>query len=83
MEYISGTQQILYPENYICDCADHYIACKADEYLRYYKYKVGKTPDINHVMEIERVRRIACGNECGLCPDEVAKIRERLNKLLL
>lgn len=83
MEYIAGTQQILYPEDYVCSCADHYIACKADEYLRYFRFKVGKMPDIDHVLEIERIRRIACGYECGLCPREIGQIRERLNKLLL
>ena len=76
MAATGSTQQILFPSSYLCECADRFIACKADQYLQYHKYKVGIKPDI------DRMKRIVCEGECGLCPDEIQKFKEELNKIL-
>lgn len=78
-----STQQILYPEKYLCDCADEYILCKAKQYLTYHRYKVGSVPDIDLCLKVARLRRLVCQDRCGLCPEEEQLLRERLNKILL
>ena len=83
MMAVAGTQQILYPEDYLCQCADNFIVCKLDQYMTYFRYKIGSEPDINEVLLVERIRKIICGYEYGLCPDELDKLRERLNKIVL
>ena len=79
---VAGTQQILYPESYICECADKFIVCRLDQFMTYYKYKIGKEPDLNEALLVERIRKIICGYECGLCPEELERLRERLNKMV-
>ena len=83
MVAVAGTQQILYPEDYLCQCADNFIVCKLDQYMTYFRYKIGSEPDINEVLLVDRIHKIICGYECGLCPDELDKLRERLNKIVL
>lgn len=82
MPAIGSTQQILFPSSYICECADNFIACRANQYIKYHRYKVGRKPDINLVLKVDRIRRMVCESECGLCPDEIEKLREELNKIL-
>lgn len=79
---IGSTQQILYPEKYLCECADKFVACTAKVYLNWFKYKIGKEPDIDLVLKVARMRRIVCEEECGLCPEELGKMREMLNKIV-
>lgn len=82
MAAIGSTQQILFPSSYLCECADKHIACKAEQYIQYHRYKVGIKPDIDQVLKIDRMRRIVCGGECGLCPEEMEKFKEELNRIL-
>ena len=56
MAVTGSTQQILFPSSYLCECADRFIACKADQYLQYHKYKVGIKPDMDTVLKIDRMR---------------------------
>ena len=55
MAATGSTQQILFPSSYLCECADRFIACKADQYLQYHKYKVGIKPDMDMVLKIDRM----------------------------
>lgn len=81
---VSGsTQQILYPEDYLCKCADEYILCKAKQYIVYHRYKVGSIPDIDLCLKVARLRRLVCEGKCGLCPEEEQLLKERFNKILL
>lgn len=82
MSAIGSTQQILYPGDYLCECADKFVACTATPYLTWYKYKVGEKPDIDLVLKVARMRRVICEEECGLCPEELAGMREALNLLI-
>ncbi len=82
MAAIGSTQQILFPDTYLCECADKFISCKAKQYIQYDRYKVGKSPDIDFLLKVDRIRRIVCEEECGLCPEEMVKLKERLNKML-
>ena len=82
MAATGSTQQILFPSSYLCECADRFIACKADRYLQYHKYKVGIKPDIDTDLKIYRMRRIVSEREFGLCQDEIQKFKEELNKIL-
>ncbi len=65
MSATGSTQQILFPSSYLCECADRFIACKADQYLQYHKYKVGIKPDMDTVLKIDRMRRIVCEGNVG------------------
>lgn len=78
-----STQQILYPGEYLCKCADEYVVCKSKQFLQYFRYKIGSKPDIDKVLKVVRLRRLVCENRCGLCPEEEALLRERFNKILL
>ncbi len=80
---MGSTQQILFPEEYLCRCADEFISCKTKQYMNYYKYKVGSKPDIKMILKVDRIRRIICDNICGLSDCELNIVREKLNKLLM
>lgn len=79
---IGSTQQILFPGDYLCECADRFVACTARNYLNWFRYKIGREPDTDLILKVARMRRIICEDECGLCPEEVARMREMLNKLI-
>lgn len=78
-----SAQQILYPNEYLCQCADNFLSCRGSEYIQYFRYKVGRKPDIDLALKVERIRKMLCERDCGLCPDEIKKLEERLNKILL
>lgn len=71
-------QQILYPDTYVCQCADKYIACMLGPFIAYSMYKIGKKPDIDQVFEVERLRRLVCDNPCGMCEGDLNTIKEQL-----
>ena len=82
MAAVGSTQQILFPDRYVCECADKFVACKGNQYVRYHRYKVGAAPDIDTVLKVDRLRKLVCESPCGLCPDEIGQLREELNKIL-
>lgn len=67
----------------LCNEVDEWLSCQGRRYVRYDRYKIGEKPDISHAIKMERLRRSLCESDCGLCPDEVMLLRERINKLLL
>lgn len=82
MAAIGSTQQILNPEAYLCECADKFILCNARQHVSYHRFKVGDDINIDKVLMVDKLRRIVCEGECGLCPDEMDKLKEKLNKIL-
>lgn len=66
----------------LCSIADNKLSCLGREYMRFYSYRVGDKPDINHGLTIERLRRVLCEDSCGLCEDEIAMVREYVNKII-
>ena len=74
MSATGSTQQILFPSSYLCECADRFIACKADQYLQYHKYKVGIKPDMDMVLKIDRMRRIVCEGGMRVVPGRDSEI---------
>lgn len=82
MAAIGSTQQILFPGSYLCECADKYVSCKASQYIQYYRYKVGIRPEIDIVLKVDRLRRMVCESGCGLCPDEIDRLKEELSKII-
>lgn len=83
MAAIGSTEQILFPDSYICKCADKFIACEAKRYIEYGRYKVGKEPDIRLALKVDKLRRLFCEEHCGLCPEEIERLKERMNRIIL
>lgn len=66
----------------LCPDIDHYISCIAKQYMDYERYKIGSKPDIDHVLHVERIRRVVCEGPCYLCEDDRDKLNEYVNKLI-
>lgn len=77
-----GTQQILYPDSYLCECADNFISCNAAKYMQYFRFKIGSTPNIDEILKVDKLRRIVCDGGCGLCADDIDKLKQELNKII-
>lgn len=66
----------------LCKSVDEWMSCQWGRYMRYHRYRIGDKPDISYWGKIIRLQRSLCDNDCGLCPDEVRSLKERINKLL-
>lgn len=66
----------------LCGAVDEWLSCQWSRYMRYHRYKIGDKPDISYWSKMVRLRKSLCENDCGLCPDEVRLLKERVNKLL-
>ena len=66
----------------LCKVVDEWLSCQWGRYMRYHRYRIGDKPDISYWGKIIRLQRSLCDNDCGLCPDEVRSLKERVNKLL-
>lgn len=78
---MGAVQQIIYPDSHLCECADRYTVCMLMPFITYSMFKVGKEPDIDLVFEVERIRRLICEESCGICDDELAVLKSRLNEI--
>lgn len=82
MARFGGAQQVVFPDKYLCECADKFIACESKRYIEYWKYKIGKDADIDLALKVSRLKRIICEGSCGLCEDEIIKLKEIMNKII-
>lgn len=64
----------------LCLKADEYLSCELKSYIVYDKYKIGSKPDMNDMIDINRLRRVVCGNRCLLGDEDLIRLSELLNK---
>lgn len=77
-----STQQVMFPEKYLCECADKFIVCESERYIEYWRYKVGRNADIDLALKVNKLKRLICDGSCGLCPEEIEKLKEIMNKIV-
>lgn len=66
----------------ICSRADEFVSCEIKSYLAYDKYKIGEKPDLMNILHVNRLRRIVCGNRCLLPEKDLARLSEKMNKII-
>lgn len=66
----------------LCKIVDEKLACTGISYMRFYTYRIGEKPDIDRNLVLVRLRRVVCEDSCGLCPEDIGKVGEYINKLV-
>ena len=55
---------------------------KIREWIKNLPYGCPPDEEVQEMRKEIRLQRSLCDNDCGLCPDEVRSLKERVNKLL-
>lgn len=66
----------------LCNRVDEYLSCEIKSYIVYDKYKIGSKPSLRDMMNVIRLSRVVCGNRCLLDGYDLAKLSEKLNKII-
>lgn len=66
----------------LCRRADEFMACELKSYLIYDKYMIGERPNLKHLSDVARLRRVVCGNRCLLSDEDLSRLSEKLNKVV-